>query len=103
MKPTLAKMSKKYPKKVMPTKAATSIARLVATKIESMSFGGSPRKNANVVSAVSNAAIKYLSHAGGTRIALPAIRASVASASASTPGITLSTGVGLASLSPEAV
>ncbi len=53
--------------------------------------------------ATSNMAMTYLSHAGGARIALPAISASVASAMTSTPGITGSTGVGLASLSPEAV
>ena len=44
----------------------------------------------------------YFSHAGGARMALPAIRASVASAITSTPGMTGSTGVGLASFRPDA-
>ncbi len=39
----LAKMSKKNPKKVMPTNAALSNVRLLATKTESMSLAGSPR------------------------------------------------------------
>ena len=83
-------------------KAAPSRTRLVATKIESMSVAGSPRKKANAVNAVSRAAIRYFSQAGGARMALPAINASVASASTSTPGMTGSTGVGLASLRPDA-
>ena len=47
--------------------------------------------------------MRYFSQAGGVRIALPAISASVASASTSTPGMTGSTGVGFASLRPDAV
>ena len=72
-------------------------------KTESMSVAGSPRKKANVVNATNSVAMMYLSQAGGERIALSAINASVASASVSTPGITGSTGVGLASLRPAAV
>jgi hypothetical protein len=60
-------------------------------------------EKAKAVTAVSSAASRYLSQAVGTRIALPATSASVASASTSTPGMTGSTGVGLASFSPEAV
>ena len=75
----------------------------MATNTESMSFAGSPRKKANVVSRTSAVAIRYLSPAGGVRMPLPATSASVASASTVTPGITGSTGVGLASLSPAAV
>ncbi len=84
-------------------KAAPSSSTFVATKIESMSLCGSPRKKTKAVSATISAAMTYLSQAGGTRIALPATSASVASASTSTPGMTGSTGVGLASLRPAAV
>src|SRR4030095_10730852 len=70
---------------------------------ESTSVAGSPRKNAKAVNATSTTASAYLSRAGGERIALPVISASVASAITSTPGITGSTGVGLASLRPDAV
>ena len=99
----LANTSKNASKNVMPTNATASSARLVATKIESMSSCGSPRQNANAVSSVSAAAMKYFSEVGGMRIALSATSASVASASTSTPGMLASTGVGLVSLVPAAV
>ena len=42
-KPTLAKTSKKNPKKVSPTNAAVNIVTLAETKTEPMSVAGAPR------------------------------------------------------------
>ena len=83
--------------------ATASNNRLLATNTSSISHAGSPRKNANPLSSTSNAASAYLNPAGGIQIALCASSASTASACTSTPGITGSTGVGLASLRPEAL
>src|SRR3546814_15283162 len=83
-------------------KAAMTSSRLQATKIASMSHDGSPRQNTKQVNISSSAANTYLNHAGGIRTALPASSASTASAWTSTPGMVASTGVGLASLRPDA-
>src|SRR5690606_6060578 len=96
-------MSKNTPRVLRPMKAAATSSRLLARKIASMSQEGSPRQNTKQLNTTSSAANTYLNQAGGMRTALPASSASTASAWISTPGVVASTGVGLASLSPEAV